>query len=213
MRSQVLRSIIPGLMCGIDQSVEPGVTDEPGLVLIHPDAVPQLIEHLQAALYRLRGPDLSGLKLRWPRDLKAFLHEDRPKPLKIKAAALVSGNTIIELKPLSELRAENLKVRPQVATWAREGPHAEDGYYAVPAVNLVQGNAEYSLLWLPTERRYGTYDPEHTELMVFRGKPTWTKVRAEIERYYAATNSGGDIEPKWAEYFCPWPTYPFVTDD
>jgi len=194
----------------IDQDAEPGMIDNPGQVVVLPDAVPELIAHLREALYRLRGPDLSGLALRLPRDLAAALHESRPKRIRVKAAEDVYSTDTIELKPRRELTAENLRVRPQVSRWAGKGPHRGDGYYAVPAVNLVLGEAAHSLLWLPTERRYVTYDPEHTELMVFRPRLTWTRLRAGIERYFAATNSGGDVDPELAEYYRPWPAHPFV---
>ena len=151
----------------ISQSAEPGVVDDPGLVVVLTGAVPQLIAHLQDALYRLRGPDLTGPDLRLPQDLSAALHPSRPKRVRIKAANAVHGTEAVELKPRGELTAENLRVRPQRSEWRGKGPNRGDGYYAVPAVNLIHGEPAFALVWLPTERRYGAYDPEHTELMVF----------------------------------------------
>ncbi len=194
----------------VEQSVEQDVTDTPGQLVISPAAVPQLIEHLQTAAYRIQGPDLSSLKLALPRALLDDLHPARPKRLKVPSARNISSASHIELLPREQLRAENLRVRPQLAPWRSEGPHREDGYYAVPGVNLVQGSAMYALIWLPVERRFGTYDPEHTEVMVFRGKPSWRKLLDDIDRYFAATNNGGDIDAKLAEHLKPWPTYPFV---
>jgi hypothetical protein len=194
----------------VEQSLEEGVTTAPGQLVISAAAVPQLIEHLQTAAYRILGPDLRDLKTALPRALLDDLHPTRSKRVKVPSAKNILGSPHIELLPREQLRPENLRVRPQLAPWRSEGPHKEDGYYAVPGVNLVEGSAKYALVWLPIERRFGTYDPEHTEVMIFRGKPSWPKLSGDINRYFAATNNGGDIDTRLAEYLCPWPTHPFV---
>lgn len=171
-----------------------------------------MIQRIQAAAAGLRPQDVGAVKPRLPRDLKAALHDTRPRRIKVRAAETVYGTDTIQLKPARGLKVEALKVRPQFGDLPDEDPHREEnGYHAVPAVNLVEAPASYSLLWLPVERRFGTYDAEHTTLMTFRPKLTWTILRGDIERYFAATNSGGDIEdPVLAEYLRPWPTHSIV---
>lgn len=192
---------------------DPSIANWNHTVAIHPDALAEVIERLRLAAEKLRGPDVSGVNMRLPRDLKAALHETRPRRMKVVAAEELYGTDTLELNPLRELKVEVLKVRPQFGSLAKEDPHrSEDGYYAVPVVNLVRGDA-YCLVWLPVDRRYGTYDREHTTLMVYPAKLTWTKLRADIEWYFGATNTGGDIaDPEAAEYYRPWPTHPFVKD-
>ena len=182
------------------------------VVGIQPKALAEVIERMRAAAESLQEPDVSGIKLRLPSDLKAALHESRPLRVKVEAADDVYGTDTITLKPLRALKVEILKTRPQFGSFVEQDPHrSEAGYYAVPVVHLVQGAAADSFLWLPNERRYGTYDREHTTIMMFRPKLTWTKFRGDIERYFAATNMGGGVEnPELAEYFCPWPSVPFV---
>jgi hypothetical protein len=200
-----------GYVC-IQQEEERDVCNNPCIVSIHPDAVTQVIERMQAALARSRGPDISAVKMQLPRDLKAYLHPTRPRRIRAESADYVYGTDVIELLPLRELKVEALRVRPQLQPLSSKDPHrSEGGYYAVPAVNLVGGDAAYSLLWLPVEKRYGTFDQEHSMLMAFQPKLTWKKLQADFDRYFGATNTGGDIgDRELAEYLAPWPTHSFI---
>ncbi|HEX4611382.1 MAG TPA: hypothetical protein VH092_24525 [Urbifossiella sp.] len=200
-----------GYVC-LQQEEEAALGNRFSVISVHPDALAGVIERMQAAAAQVRGPDVAGIKPRLPRDLKAALHPTRPRRVKVPAADEVYGTGTLVLKPLRALKVEFLKARPQVRPLSEQDPHRhEDGYYAVPAVRLVQGAAADALVWLPDARRYGTFDREHTTVMVFRPGLTWTKLRADIARYFAATNAGGGVEdPALAEYFCPWPAAPFV---
>ncbi len=107
-------------------------------------------------------------------------------------------------------------MRPEISPFADECPDTGPGHYAVPGINLTRGGpnwplaAAYSFLWLPTEQRYGTFDQEHNDLMVFRPEATWSQIAADVKTYFRATNNGGDADEELAEYFCPWPKYPFM---
>jgi tetratricopeptide (TPR) repeat protein len=154
--------------------------------------------------------------MKLPADLKRYLRGDAPKVLDFKAVQGVYG-CALHLIPLGELRVEELHVRPEISPFADESPNSEEtGHYAVPGVNLTRGwakhppQAAYSFIWLPTERRYATWDQEHYDLMVFRPDVTWSRIIADVQTYFQATNNGGEADARLAEYFCPWPKYPFV---
>src|SRR5687767_13392852 len=93
----------------------------------------------------------------------------------------------IELFELSQLRAETLAVTPNMAPFAGSHPQADRyGHYAVPAVNLVRGGPRPSLdfpawllLWLPVERRYGSYDLDHGDLYVFPQGVSWPHIAVD----------------------------------
>src|SRR5262249_6828632 len=104
-----------------------------------------------------------------PEDLVAFLRAGSP-------AMLDAGHYgTVTLIPAGELRVEALEVTPNLAPFAGDHPHADGyGHYAVPAVNLVRGGPKregsfpaWLFLWLPGERRYGSYDFDHGDLHVF----------------------------------------------
>jgi len=52
-----------------------------------------------------------------------------------------------------------------------EGPEQGESYYEIPAVNLTNDNEyydpEFILLWLPKEKKYGTWDCDHWNLYIF----------------------------------------------
>jgi hypothetical protein len=110
-----------------------------------------------------------------------------------------------------------LEVTPNLAPFAWDHPHADEyGHYAVPAVNLVRGGPNdadafpaWLFLWLPNERRYGSYDLDHGDLMVYAAEVTWSQIAADPAPFVRA-GDGEDGGPMAIEYFQPWPRYPFV---
>jgi hypothetical protein len=146
-----------------------------------------------------------------PQDLVAFLRAGSP-------ATLDAGHyETVTLIAAEELRVETLEVTPNLAPFARDHPHAgEDGHYAVPAVKLVRGGPEradsfpaWLFLWLPNERRYGSYDLDHGDLMVFGPDVSWSQVAADPVPFVRASDGRHD-GPVAVEFFQPWPRYPFV---
>jgi hypothetical protein len=146
-----------------------------------------------------------------PADLVAFLRAGSP-------ATLDAGHyETIPLIPVEELRVETLEVTPNLARFACDNPHADEyGHYAVPAVNLVRGGPEradsfpaWLFLWLPNERRYGSYDLDHGDLMVYAVEVTWSHIAADPGPFVRASDGEHD-GPVAIEYFQPWPRYPFV---
>jgi hypothetical protein len=52
-----------------------------------------------------------------------------------------------------------------------EGPNQGESYFEIPAVSLTNDNEyydpEFILLWLPIEKKYGTWDCDHWDLYIF----------------------------------------------
>ena len=146
-----------------------------------------------------------------PADLVAYLRSGSP-PI------LDAGyyETVMLFRP-EELRIETLEVTPNLAPFAGNHPHADGyGHYAVPAVNLVRGQPRPNLdfpawlfLWLPSERRYGSYDLDHGDLLVYGPEVTWAQIAADPMPFIRASDGEHD-GPVDIEYFQPWPRYPWV---
>src|SRR5205823_1182352 len=103
-----------------------------------------------------------------PADMIAFLRDQQVPQLCTRCFGA------LRLISLEQLRVEALHVTPTHAAFAREDPHGGAGSYAVPAVNLVRAKGQrptdfpsWLLLWLPNERRYGSYDLDHGDLMMY----------------------------------------------
>lgn len=147
-----------------------------------------------------------------PDDLVAFLRAGSPRT--IDAAHYET----VTLLPLEELRVETLEVTPNLAPFVGDHPHADEyGHYAVPAVNLIRGRSTradsfpaWLFLWLPLERRYGSYDLDHGDLMVFGPEVSWSQIAADPAPYVKASE-GGDGGPVTVEFLEPWHRYPFIT--
>jgi hypothetical protein len=85
----------------------------------------------------------------------------------------------------------------------------KEGYYAIPAVNLVaeaEGyDPEFILLWLPESKVYGSWDCDHWELRVFPDT-TWSDIARNPLKYVNAQWEPDEVE---SELLVPWPKYPF----
>ena len=146
-----------------------------------------------------------------PDDLVAFLRGSSAGTLD------AGGYGTLRLVPLERLCIETLELTPNYSPFAPDDPHRYDGgYYAVPAINLVEGNPDWpsyfprlAFVWLPSERRYGSFDQDHGELMLFRPGLAWAEVVANTEAHLLAGESCGN-ERVPMEYFKPWPQYPYV---
>ncbi|MEI7686115.1 MAG: hypothetical protein WCL32_13910 [Planctomycetota bacterium] len=140
-----------------------------------------------------------------PDDLQAFLRGR--KQLKYDASECEPGQ--IKLLSLSKLAESEIWINARPAKDPQGDPHAgEEGYYGIPAVNLVADaegyEPEYILLWLPGEQMYGTWDTDHAELFVFPDV-TWANIVADPLPYVAAQWEGGDPGVP----FVPYPKYPY----
>lgn len=146
-----------------------------------------------------------------PADLLSFLRSGSPTTLE-------AGHyeTVVLFKP-DELRIELLEVTPNMAPFRRNHPHADGyGYYAVPAINLVRGDPRPNLdfpawlfLWLPDERRYGSFDLDHGDLYVFPPDTSWTQIVADPTPYIESSENSevGTVPTGFLE---PWHKYPWV---
>jgi len=148
-----------------------------------------------------------------PDDLAAFLQNG--------TRTMEAGHyETISLLSLAELRIETLELTPNMAPFARDDPHRFDGgCYLVPAINLVRGDPRPSLdfpawlfLWLPDQRRFGSFDLDHGDLIMFAPDVQWSDIVADPESFVLASESGGD-GPVPIEYLKPWPHYPYVISD
>jgi hypothetical protein len=146
-----------------------------------------------------------------PDDLVAYLRERTPQTLD------AAGYGIVEMLPVEELRIEILTVTPTMAPFARTHPHAHDfGHYPVPAVNLIRkdpkrGFPAWLFLWLPNERRYGSFDLDHGDLIVFAPSVTWSDIAADPEPF-VSTSDGVPDERVALEYLEPWHRYSYQVE-
>jgi hypothetical protein len=145
-----------------------------------------------------------------PDELAAFLR-DGPRTLE------AGHYETVALVPLAELRIETLEVTPNMAPFASDDPHrCESGFYAVPAVNLVRGEPRagvdfpaWLFLWLPDQRRFGSFDLDHGDVVMFAPEVGWSDIGADPGPFVLASESGGR-GPVFTEYLQPWPHYPYV---
>jgi len=146
-----------------------------------------------------------------PPDLLAFLRAGSPPTLEAGHYGPVT------LFAPDELRVEVLEVTPNMAPFVGGHPHASGyGHYAVPAINLVRGDPRpgldfpaWLILWLPGERRYGSYDLDHGDLLVFPPAASWSQIAADPLPFIEASDGiGGGPVP--VEYLEPWPRHPWV---
>jgi hypothetical protein len=145
-----------------------------------------------------------------PDDLAAFL---RGGPRTLDAGHYETAT----LFGLDELQVETLEVTPNMAPFVHDHPHADRyGHYAVPAVNLVRGDPRPSLdfpawlfLWLPVERRYGSYDLDHGDLYVFPPGVSWSQIAADPVPFIRASDGLAD-GPVPVEHLEAWHRHPWV---
>ena len=148
-----------------------------------------------------------------PSDLVQFLRAGRA--LEYNATATEAG--AIKLYELDGLTLSELKIqtysypdeiRVTDPMWKRPNVY---GTYRVPAIDLVQkmwGSTDGSgfvLCWLPTEKAFGTFDTAHGVAMVFLDT-SWTDITRNPAAYL---NTMWQESGPNAEYFVPWPKYPF----
>ena len=142
---------------------------------------------------------MSDLKL--PPALLTFLRAGRQ--LEYDSAKCEPG--AVGLKELSVLTLGVVWVDSDESSLADESSDAtEEGYYEIPAVSLTGACAthdpEFILLWLPNEGMYGTWDCDHWDLQVFRGK-SWNDIVADPIAYIGAQWDGS--QSKVMEPFKP----------
>jgi hypothetical protein len=142
-----------------------------------------------------------------PSDLAAFLRDKRTPQL----ATVCYGR--LDLIPLDELCVQTIAVSPTLAPFADQDPHDGWGGYLVPVINLNRKVPDTCcpsclLVWLPNERRYGSVDQDHGDLMMFMPDVTWSQIAANPEAFVLATESCGN-EGLRMEYLKPWPQYPW----
>ncbi|MBA4148070.1 MAG: hypothetical protein H0X66_08120 [Verrucomicrobia bacterium] len=144
--------------------------------------------------------------IRLPDDLVTFL--SKGLQLDYDGSKCEPGH--IKLLAMGAHTVGEVWIEPDNDSLGDQNPHAgEDGYYAIPAVNLVAESEAYDpefiLLWLPEACLYGTWDSDHWDLRVFPGI-TWMQIAASPLKY---VNAQWDPDSVDSKVFVPWPQYPF----
>jgi len=90
----------------------------------------------------------------------------------------------------------------------RDPNEGKEGYYAIPAVNLVKSCEDYDpehiLSWIPEENLYISWDSDHWTVTAFP-RVTWSMIAANPLPY---VNAQWD-SPSIGTPFVPWPKFPF----
>jgi hypothetical protein len=137
-----------------------------------------------------------------PSEAVDFLRARRA--LKYDASAAEAGQ--VSLHPLEALTLGEVWVAPE----EDDDPHRRDeGYYAIPAVSLTAAcdgyDPDFILLWLPEEKKFGTWDSDHWVLQVFDGA-TWPDIEKSPLAYVDAQWRANSTVATRAK---PWRLYPF----
>src|SRR5262245_55446411 len=128
---------------------------------------------------------MSALKL--PRDLAAFLRQGRQfdyDPARCEAG-------LVTLLPLDVLRLHLFPMDCQSTPVAKADPnHGSLGCYLVPGVSLLAPARGYDpdglMLWLPLERRFGTWDSSHDVVSMYKRGTTWADIVAQPKQHINA---------------------------
>lgn len=146
-------------------------------------------------------------ELQLPDDLHQFL--EHGKSLAFDPKDCETG--AITFHSLSDLSLSEFHLQTYATPIEKDDPNVgESGVYVVPAVSLLSDcqkyGADFLLVWLPEEKKFGSGDEEHGHLIVF-ANATWSDIMANPVSYLEAQwNEGGEF----GEYLRPWDKYPFV---
>jgi len=117
------------------------------------------------------------------------------------------------LLPLKDLRVGKYLTRPTrhgQMPWLEDDPHQEEGYYSVPAVNLVAACDGYDpdgiLIWLPDEGLFGTWQSDFLSISFFPGV-SWSDIVVDPIRFINRAIGIGECDIM--EEMKPWPKHPF----
>lgn len=148
--------------------------------------------------------------LQLPADLVAFLAAGRR--LECHPPACEAG--AVTLVPLADLKLERFPMETGGLAEFQHDPHyPKRGSHLVAGVNLTAdctgGYDGIGLLWLPIERRYGTWDDSHCAIRTFGPDVTWERIAASPAPYINAQWSGiAPGSPSMTD-LVPWPAHPY----
>jgi hypothetical protein len=152
----------------------------------------------------MRGDPLVR-QLSIPRDLAAFLRANRS--FDYDASDCEAG--LVTLLPLDALRLHLFPMDCQSTPVADHDPNRRSlGCYLVSAVSLLASAEDYDpdglLLWLPRERRYGTWDSSHDVISLYPRDTKWADIATDPAKYINACWGNWD---GMMECLKPWPNY------
>jgi hypothetical protein len=148
--------------------------------------------------------------LQLPHDLIAFLNAGGE--LAYDPEECDAGR--VELVSLPALRLQHFPYDPEGTPLVTSDPLAAAvGCYLVPGVSLIATSEDYNpvglLLWLPDERRYGTWDDSHNEIRIFGERVSWARIAANPARCLNLAIVMEDDEEFPQELLVPSPRYRF----
>lgn len=143
-----------------------------------------------------------------PEDLTEFLK--RGRQLEYDHKNCECGK--VTLLALGRHELEEIWIDGRALSDIAEDPNrGTEGYYAIPAVNLVADcsgyDPEHILSWLPESRMYCSWDDNHGVATVFPNK-TWSDLAADPLPYLNAQWEPTPLGDFW-QPLVPWPQYPF----
>lgn len=115
----------------------------------------------------------------------------------------------ITLLPIGKHELSEIEIDGQTVRDTTPDPNeGVDGYYSVPAINLVESCEDYDpqhiLSWLPESNLYMSWDCDHWVAMAFPNV-NWSDISANPLPYINAQWES----PSIGKPFVPWPDYPF----
>ncbi len=134
-------------------------------------------------------------ELNLPEDLVTFLREGRQ--LEYDPATCEAGG--VTLRSLETLKIQLFPMDTQSTEVAEKDPRGgEGGCYLVEAVDLIGActgdyEPEGLLLWLPRDKRFGTWDSSHTVIRAFGPSVTWSKIVQKPAQHI--NSQWGDLMP------------------
>jgi len=140
-----------------------------------------------------------------PNDLTEFLKAKRQ--LEYAASECECGQVI--LCPLGKHELGEVWVDGHSLHDVASDPNTGvEGYYAVPAINLVEScdgyDPEHILSWIPDRDLYISWDCDHWEITMFPSV-TWRQITDSPLRYVNAQWES----PSIGHPLIPWPQFPF----
>ena len=150
-------------------------------------------------------PNLKELRLL--KDLLAFLKAGQK--LKYNVAKSEAGPIV--LKPLDHLKLGTFEVLTEETPAHEKDPNrGKSGRYVVRCVDLVAECDAYGpdgiLAWLPDDKCFASWDPDHLHLIAFP-QTTWTQIVKAPAKYLDA--QWGDFE-SFGQHIEPWKHGKFV---
>ncbi|MEO0476378.1 MAG: hypothetical protein AAF085_10495 [Planctomycetota bacterium] len=126
----------------------------------------------------------------------------------------------VQLVSLSHLHLQRYPVETSgLKVFEKDPNYPSVNSYLVLGVNLTsassiehEGGADGILLWLPIERRFGSWDASHCTMSVFGPEVTWSRIVENPTAHINAGWQGLDPESPPMTDLIPWLNHPYHTE-